>query len=235
MGNLISVITASGSIVAPLDNYLGTICSSSACSNGTLTEANNTITDNCGTDIQDRNTLVTALQTIIDEYPVVREVACLQATGNNTRCLTQTPYAVQNATGEQLSTSFLTGMLSGSGLSNLTNIDASVLCTDCTKAMYQTAQNAQGNNGTFAASALGKAIDSKCGSGFATGTFPSGVTDPFSSSTAATTGASQTGGASASTSRGASVKDWTVTGNSVWIASLVGFVGVAGGAIGIFA
>jgi hypothetical protein len=219
--------------------------------------------------------------------------------------------------------------------------------------MYQTAQTAGGNNGTFAASALGRAIDSKCGSGFAStfpsgsvtlspipfsssipssartlghasssssrvavmtvdevvtlddpgssdvhvettvertltdsgsspsstsitistsslepppvvvvtatayssppipssspsvviatvtastaGTFPSGVTDPFSSSTAAATGASQTGAASASTSSGASVKDWTVSGNSVWIASLVGFVGVAGGAIGIFA
>lgn len=72
----------SGSIVAPLDSYLNNdICNTDACSSDTLSSANQTINDNCQEDIQNGNTLITALRTVLNEYPTIREVACLQASG----------------------------------------------------------------------------------------------------------------------------------------------------------
>jgi hypothetical protein len=78
----ISFAQASGSVVGPLDNYLNNnICNSAACSNQTLTSANETLTSSCASDIQSGNTLIVGLQTIIQEYPKVREIGCLQAAG----------------------------------------------------------------------------------------------------------------------------------------------------------
>lgn len=72
----------SGSIVAPLDSYLNNdICNTDACSTDSLSSANQTINDNCQDDIQNGNTLITALRTVISQYPTIREVACLQASG----------------------------------------------------------------------------------------------------------------------------------------------------------
>lgn len=56
---------------------------------------------------------------------------------NGTRCIIQTLYAVQNATGQDITVNYLTSLLgsnSTSELSALGDLDANVLCTDCTRA-----------------------------------------------------------------------------------------------------
>lgn len=69
-------------MVAPLDNYLNNnICGQAACSNETLTSANNTLTSSCADDIASGSTLIVGLQTIIEQYSTVREIGCLQAAG----------------------------------------------------------------------------------------------------------------------------------------------------------
>jgi hypothetical protein len=76
------LLQTSGSIVAPLDSYLNNdICNTDACSTDTLSSANQTINDNCQEDIQNGNTLITALRTVLNEYPTIREAVCLQASG----------------------------------------------------------------------------------------------------------------------------------------------------------
>lgn len=85
---------------------------------------------------------------------------------NNSRCLTQTLYAVQNATGESITVSFLESLISGNSteLSALSALDSNVLCTECVKGMYQQALAA---NSTIGNSPVASAISSKCGSSFA--------------------------------------------------------------------
>ena len=77
-----SNVQASGSIVAPLDNYLNNdICNTDACSQDTISSANQTLNDNCQEDIQSGSTLIVGLQTILKQYSTIREVGCLQASG----------------------------------------------------------------------------------------------------------------------------------------------------------
>lgn len=227
---LIPIFTATGSVIAPLDSYLGTICTSSACASGTLSSANTTIATDCATDLASGTGIVTALETIVEDYPIVREVACLEATANNTRCIIQTLYAVQNATGDSITVDYLTGLLGGNttALTDLTSLDASVLCTDCTKAMYDIASQ---GNGTFTSGAIGKAISAKCGSDFTNGTFPADVTDPVATTTAAATGSASTSAAASSTA-GAAMKGLESSPVAIWTAGALA-LGVLGGAVGL--
>lgn len=85
---------------------------------------------------------------------------------NNTRCITQTLYAIQNATGTELSVDSLTSVLTGSNttlLNQIGNLNSSVLCTDCNQAMYAEVKS---KNATVAEGTIGKAINSKCGANF---------------------------------------------------------------------
>jgi hypothetical protein len=85
---------------------------------------------------------------------------------NNTRCITETLYAIQNATGTQLSVDGVTGLLSGSNttlLNEIGNLNSSVLGTDCTQAMYAEVKM---RNASVADGTIGKAIGSKCGANF---------------------------------------------------------------------
>jgi len=233
---LTSLFTSSGSIVGPLDTYLNNqICSQSACSNETLTDANNTITENCAEDIASGSTLIVGLQTIIEQYSTIREIGCLQAAGNGTRCITQTLYAVQNATGSTIDLNFVTGLLGGgnTSLTDLASLDRSVVCTGCTQAIYDVAT--EGNNGTTAQSALARGIDQKCGSSFTTSGFPADVSNPVNPSAANSASASGSSAAATSTAAGnAAAQSWNVNAMTVLAAGALG-LGVVGGAFGVLA
>ncbi|GHJ87549.1 hypothetical protein NliqN6_3951 [Naganishia liquefaciens] len=225
LSSLISVFTAQGSIVAPLDSYLNTLCSTTECSNSTLQSAASSIEGSCSSDVGSGNALVTGLQEVVNLYPTIRSVVCLENQQNNTRCITETLYAIQNATNTPLSVDSLTGLLTGSNttlLNEIGNLNSSVLCTDCTQAMY--AQVKQ-RNASVADGTIGRAIGSKCGANFTSGTIPSGISggdasaSPAASSSAAASSAGGTSGASALAVKG------------TWVAGVAAVVGVLGGGL----
>lgn len=158
--------SSSGSVIPQLDSYLNTICSSSPCSNSTLSSAETSLASGCSAELSSGNAIVEGLDAILMNYNGVRNVACLQSSSNNSRCLTQTLYAVQNATGDSITVNFLESLISGNStdLSSLVGLDSNVLCTECVKGMYQQAVAA---NATVANSPVASAISSKCGSNFA--------------------------------------------------------------------
>ena len=57
---------------------------------------------------------------------------------NNTRCITQSLYGIQNATGQNIDINFLTGLLGVGGgntsVTDLATLDSNVICTGCNKA-----------------------------------------------------------------------------------------------------
>lgn len=182
--SLIPVLSESGSIVSSLDSYFGTICTSSPCSNSTISSAEGTIQTSCASDLSDKTTLVVALDTLLYNYPAIREAACLKSSSNNTYCVTQTLSAVQNATGTPITFSYLSGLLDGNSteMTTLSSLSSDVLCTSCNQGIYQIALQA---NSSIANSTIGQAITSKCGANFGTGSTPSGVTQGSSSATSA--------------------------------------------------
>ncbi|KAJ9114429.1 hypothetical protein QFC20_001572 [Naganishia adeliensis] len=220
LSSLISVFTASGSIVAPLDSYLNTLCASTSCSNQTLQDASSSITSACSSDLGSSNGLVTGLQQVVDLYPTIRSVVCLQNTANNTRCISETLYAIQNATGTELSVDSLTSVLTGSNttlLNQIGNLNSSVLCTDCNQAMYAEVKS---KNATVAESTIGKAINSKCGANFTSGTIPSGIAGGDASATTS-------GAASGAASSGASGSSGSTSGAMSLFSSTTGTFGAA--------
>ncbi|KAI5451385.1 hypothetical protein NCC49_001692 [Naganishia albida] len=197
LSSLISVFTASGSVIAPLDNYLNTLCSSTSCSNQTLQDASSSITSACSSDLGSSNALVTGLQQVVDLYPTIRAVVCLENTSNNTRCITETLYAIQNATGTELSVDSLTSVLTGSNttlLNQIGDLNSSVLCTECNQAIYA---EVKAKNSSVADGTIGRAINSKCGANFTSGTVPSGIAGGDAS---ATTSGAASGAASSAAS-----------------------------------
>lgn len=217
--SLVPVLTGSGSIIPSIDSYLGTICTSPPCSNSTLTSAESTIQSSCSSDLNNGSTLVVALDTLLQNYTVVRDVACLQSTTNNTYCITQTLSAIQNATGTQITSSYITSLLDSNSteLNSLIGLDASVLCTSCTKAIYQEISKAIPS---IADSTIGKAILSKCGSDFGTGSMPSGVAEQGSSATTSAV-ASSTSASAARAVIGLEMMQFVAVAGSV-VAVLVG-------------
>ncbi|KAJ9125774.1 hypothetical protein QFC24_002558 [Naganishia onofrii] len=226
LSSLLSVFSSSGSIVAPLDNYLNTLCAATACSNSTLQSVSSSITTSCSSDLGSSNGLVTGLQQVVNLYPTVRAVVCLEDNSTNTRCITETLYAIQNATGTQLSVDGITSLLSGTNttlLNEIGNLNSTVLCTPCTQAMYK---EVAARNASVASGTIGKAINSKCGANFTTGT-SSNITsgDASASSSAAVSGsAAASGAASGSSSGGVSLFSSAGTVGAA-VAIVVGIVG----------
>jgi len=71
----------SGSIIDPLNEYLGDLCADGAtmCSNQTLTDAQSQIDQNCAEDVQNAgasDSVVTALLSVFDHYDEVITGAC---------------------------------------------------------------------------------------------------------------------------------------------------------------
>ncbi|KAJ9102404.1 hypothetical protein QFC21_002804 [Naganishia friedmannii] len=231
LSSLLSVFSASGSIVAPLDSYLNTLCASASCDNSTLQTASSDITSACSSDLSSSNGLVSGLQEVVNLYPTVRAVVCLEDNSTNTRCITETLYAIQNATGTTLSVSGITSLLSGSNttlLNEIGNLNASVLCTPCTQAMYK---EVQARNATVASGTIGKAINSKCGANFTTGTSSNITSGDASASSSAAASGSASSSAAASGSSSAGVSLFSSAGTLGAAVAIV--VGVVGGSMAV--
>lgn len=74
-------------------------------------------------------------RTLVDRFALLTDIG-FHSSSNGTRCITQTLYAVQNATGSTIDLNFVTGLLGGgnTSLTDLASLDRSVVCTGCTQA-----------------------------------------------------------------------------------------------------
>lgn len=132
--------------LVPLVNQLVAVeCGNPGCSNATLTSAYNTIAGGCSTDLAKYNVTNSTLRTIFQQYPLAREVVCLQTTipfntttnmttsysnsstngtsssTNGTYCATSLLNEVQYIVGQNLSINFFTGLAQAYMAGNLTN------------------------------------------------------------------------------------------------------------------
>lgn len=85
---ILRVVTGTGSIITPFNTFLQGACSQT-CSASTLTTATSSIQSGCATDLSSNNEIATLLLTLVQNYTEVKGVACLQASSNNTFCLTK--------------------------------------------------------------------------------------------------------------------------------------------------
>ncbi|CAD6568441.1 MAG: hypothetical protein TREMPRED_004540 [Tremellales sp. Tagirdzhanova-0007] len=148
-----AVLSSNGSIVPPLDTYLGEICSSAPCSNETLTNATQTIMSGCASDFSKFGLSNSTVMDVFGLYPMAREVACLKTTlpfngtnatipisnstynsTNGTFCVTSVLTEVSAYLGVNLTNSFVDTVILGgnaTALQSLEMIPPSALCSDC--------------------------------------------------------------------------------------------------------
>lgn len=186
VAGLIPLATASNatSIVGPINSWLAGICSTSACSNQTLSDLVTKIASGCSTDLQGLGIDSSNAQEIVpyvqEAYPVVRQIVCLQDTSTNQNCVTETLYGVQNAT-TTLSTSNIIGLASQLASGNVPNIPKNVTCSDCTHAAFTILS--QSALKSYFTSGSDSSISSYCGSDFTNGQMPNDVKQTASNST----------------------------------------------------
>ncbi|KAL0575060.1 hypothetical protein V5O48_006905 [Marasmius crinis-equi] len=175
----------STSIVQPINNWLGSVCNASPCSNSTLDFIVNTATDGCSTELSvlgyDSSQKNQVMDIVKQVYPTVRKVVCLK--DGNDNCVTKTLQGVESAVGP-LSIDNLVKIVGSLSL-NSSTIPQSVTCSNCVKAAYNTI------NKDFPGTLDGAKDDAtkQCGASFVDGQDPSGITQ----SAAATSGSGNNG------------------------------------------
>jgi len=100
---IMSAISPNASFVPVMDKITSIECGQSGCSNATLISAAQQIGVGCATDLQQYNITNGTLRTIMAQYPLAREVVCLQTrtpfNGTNAPIpLTNPPYNITNGT-----------------------------------------------------------------------------------------------------------------------------------------
>ncbi|ORY33995.1 hypothetical protein BCR39DRAFT_518065 [Naematelia encephala] len=195
--SLLPVLSASGSIIDSVNSYLSNLCATSTptCTNSTLTSAESSVQSGCSSDISGGGTNaaeVDALLSLLQFYPQVHTAGCAKNQTTNEYCLTSTLEQVQNGTGQNITSSFLTSLLAGTGSTDSITQFASTgqLCTGCVQTIYDQALSA---NSTIASSTIGQAITSQCPA--FNSTSATGVSSVSTSAAAATSSAAQSTGA----------------------------------------
>ncbi|KAI5480934.1 hypothetical protein MNV49_006744 [Pseudohyphozyma bogoriensis] len=188
LSGLISLLSASGSIISSFDSWLDGACTQT-CSSDTLANATSTIEAGCSSDLASGEAIATGLDVLVSNYTEVKSLLCLQATSNSSYCITQSvaaaaPSVAALAGGVE---DLITG--GTSSISSLVSqVPTSELCTDCNKGLVTELEDllaASGTNSSSEATSALSSISSTCGSSFTDGTLPSDVS---AKSTATSTG-----------------------------------------------
>ncbi|EFP86854.1 uncharacterized protein PGTG_13236 [Puccinia graminis f. sp. tritici CRL 75-36-700-3] len=181
---LVSVIGASGSVIPPLTNWISGVCSASPCSADTLKQANQTVSSGCSSDIQKGSGITMALQTIVSNYNGAKDLLCTQYTSNSTFCVPSILGNVQTATGQNITISEVTSLLSGSMTpagQAFANVPSGTYCTDCGHALvtqsaaFLASSNGGGSSGNASSGGAMSSISNTCGASFTDGKLPSTV------------------------------------------------------------
>ncbi|KAH9924886.1 uncharacterized protein B0H18DRAFT_1010585 [Fomitopsis serialis] len=167
------------------------MCSQTVCSNQTLSDVVTNVTSGCASDLEsaglstsDTSNLVSMVQ---QYYPTARKAACLADTSNNkTLCATELLNNIQSQVGT-ITKDNLQSVVSEIEEGSV-KLGSNVTCTDCTKAMYNLAAQADPS----IASTVNGTVVGQCGASFADGSEPSTITqtanNAASSSTSETEG-----------------------------------------------
>jgi hypothetical protein len=210
---LLPIFTSpNNSVIAPIDNWLTSMCAAGACSNTTLAKIVTTLTSGCSTEIAGfgvQSVNVPELtQTVEQIYPYVREAFCLK--DGNTHCITQSLTNIQSVTGT-LNVPELESLFAG-GYGNVT-LPANLTCTNCAKATYNIFEPVD-------PSLIPKAtVEAECGASFVDGTNPDGIVQTAS-------GANSTG-SQTSTSGSRALSSNGVTGLSALLLTFGAFAFLA--------
>ncbi|WWC89288.1 uncharacterized protein L201_004209 [Kwoniella dendrophila CBS 6074] len=199
--SLLPVISGSSnnSITSSLNTYLTSLCSSSTprCSNSTLSSAQSSVNSACQSDYSAGGTDALEIQGLVGllgNYDEIYAAGCSKNTTTNDFCVTDALNTVQNTTGQSITVSYISSILSGggSGLSALESaLTSGSLCTGCVSGIYYEAKQANASIGT---SSFGQSLNKQCGADF-------GTMAPNSTSNS-TAGASSSSAASGSNSAG---------------------------------
>jgi len=176
---------ANTSIVPAVDNWLKGVCAAAPCDNSTLTQATQNITSGCQSDLSNLGITSQDTQTIVNDvlqfYPTVRKVACLELKSNNSLCVTDVLDDLQAVVGP-LSTnnivSIIQGVLSGN---STVSIPKSVTCNDCTEAAWAIIK--QDIPAAASNTQITGVISNTCGSDFLNATQPTDVIEAAGSAT----------------------------------------------------
>ncbi|WWC62167.1 uncharacterized protein I303_104759 [Kwoniella dejecticola CBS 10117] len=186
------------SITSTINTYLTSLCSSSTptCSNSTLSSAQSSVNSACQSDFSAGGTDAVEIQGLVGllgNYDEIYAAGCSKNSTTSDFCVVDALNTVSNATGQSITVSYLTSILSGdsSVLSGLESVYSSgALCTGCVSGIYYEAKQANSSIGT---SSFGQALNQQCGADF-------GSTAPNSTNTTSSTSQSSpaaSGGSSA--------------------------------------
>ncbi|KAI6135696.1 hypothetical protein EDD17DRAFT_1748597 [Pisolithus thermaeus] len=186
------VLTSSNSSVIPaVNSWLTGLCALGPCSNSSLEAVFTNLTSGCSSELASLGLTTngsTNLTTyLVEAYPTLRQIGCLNDTSANELCVTEELTGVQNVTGTLTINNFIT--VAGQLISDSSSIPQSVTCSNCSKAAYTIADN----NFPALVSNTTSTLQNTCGSSFTDGQTPSGIVETASNSSSS--GSSSTGGA----------------------------------------
>ncbi|GAA5975432.1 hypothetical protein JCM11641_004262 [Rhodosporidiobolus odoratus] len=212
VGSLISVFTASGSIIKPIDDWLESVCTQQNCTEADINNATSIIDQGCSSEIDAGQVTVTTIRKVIASFNDVKEGLCLASTSNGTFCVTNGLTDVQNATGSDLSFSSLSNL----NASSLASVPAGSVCTDCAHGLVSTLGPIFGANSSDTVTG---AIAAECGESFNDGQIPSTVSEKTTSNSTSNGGSVESNSLSGAGVLG--VGAWKIAG-----AALAGVVGL---------
>ncbi|KAJ8522458.1 hypothetical protein ONZ45_g927 [Pleurotus djamor] len=175
---LISIALNGGnaSVVQPIDNWLGGMCSAAPCSNATLEATTRSVIQGCSTDLTsiglgtDESSISSVVSQIQLYYPTVRKIACLK--NSNTFCVTELLTEVQNTYGP-LTINNLPNLLASI---SPTQLPTNITCSSCSKEAY----NIIKQDFPVVQSDSDPMAQAECGASFIDGTTPEGITQTAS-------------------------------------------------------
>jgi len=177
--------TANTSIVPAVDNWLKGVCAAAPCDNSTLTQAAQNITSGCQSDLSNLGISSQDAQNIVNDvvqfYPTVRKVACLETKANNSLCVTDVLDDLQAVVGPLSTNNIVSigqGVLSGN---STVSIPKSVTCNDCTEAAWAIIK--QDDPAVTSNTQITGVISNTCGSDFLNATQPTDVVEAVGSAT----------------------------------------------------
>ncbi|KAF8226425.1 hypothetical protein L208DRAFT_365646 [Tricholoma matsutake] len=170
----IFVTGSNSSLVTPIDNWLKGLCATGPCSNSTLAAITTNLTGGCSTELRalGLQNLTTAL--VQQDYPALRNAACLNDNNNGTLCVTETLKNVESVQGPVTISTVSSWLTNGIPQSLLTS---NISCTNCVKQTYNVISS---QAPTLLASTTSTSLRNTCGASFIDGQPATGISESAS-------------------------------------------------------
>ncbi|KAH9454157.1 hypothetical protein MJO28_007165 [Puccinia striiformis f. sp. tritici] len=138
MMGLVSILGASGSLLAPWNAWVDSICSIAPCTPSVVTTATTTVHSGCEADQKKGVPAALEISMLVTNYPVIRNALCLEYKSNHTRCASNLLASAEKASGRPLTLLEVSGFLT-EGVNSLAPVLAKApkenICNDCAHAL----------------------------------------------------------------------------------------------------